>query len=69
MTALGCRMESNQVIPPNAEQVEHVEIEDQNGSGISGANYSTNGNYLSLLWDNVTQYTSLWDKIPIPPIL
>merc|ERR1712083_1085133 len=38
----GCRMESNQVIPPNAEQVEHVEIEDQNGSGISGANYSTN---------------------------
>jgi len=38
----GCRMESNQVIPPNAEQVEHVEIEDQNGGGISGANYSTN---------------------------
>merc|ERR1712106_511282 len=36
----GCRMESNQVIPQ--EQVENVEIEDQNGSGISGTNYSTN---------------------------
>ena len=44
----GCRMESSQVLDPDREQ--HVEVEDQNGSGISTGNYSANGKVSIILF-------------------
>ena len=55
----GCRMESSQVMP-NAEQPEHVEVEDQNGSGISAGNYSANGKVAILLFLSNTFFKSMY---------